>query len=278
MAVSKRTRFEVLKRDKHTCQYCGAQAPDATLQIDHVIPVSLGGTNKPNNLTTACIDCNSGKGSTHPDADTVEEVNEAALAYSKALKQALHEKIGATQNARAVRLDLEDHWDEMASEYAYGNPRMEDNWGTSLKRWLDVGLTPDFLKDAMEISMSKRDVTNADKYRYFCGIVYRTLDDAHEQVQAQLGTPKPKTCGHCMPCVWPQDYADTLEEAETMCVVYGTHPDKDEDILCPVCKKKDCLYGVGNDYGIQEGMQHEFQTLYYMVEHYRNCPEVKRNE
>lgn len=36
MAVSKRTRFEVLRRDGHICQYCGEKAPDVTLHVDHV--------------------------------------------------------------------------------------------------------------------------------------------------------------------------------------------------------------------------------------------------
>ena len=29
MAVSKRLRYEILRRDNHTCRYCGASAPDA---------------------------------------------------------------------------------------------------------------------------------------------------------------------------------------------------------------------------------------------------------
>lgn len=29
MAVSKRTRYEVLRRDNHACRYCGARAPEA---------------------------------------------------------------------------------------------------------------------------------------------------------------------------------------------------------------------------------------------------------
>jgi 5-methylcytosine-specific restriction endonuclease McrA len=33
------------------------------LQVDHVLPVSAGGTNKPENLATACAECNIGKGS-----------------------------------------------------------------------------------------------------------------------------------------------------------------------------------------------------------------------
>lgn len=64
MAVSKRLRYEVLRRDNHTCRYCGATAPDVPLRVDHVTPVALGGTDTPDNLVTACEPCNSGKSST----------------------------------------------------------------------------------------------------------------------------------------------------------------------------------------------------------------------
>lgn len=64
MAVSKRLRYEVLRRDSHTCRYCGASAPDVLLRVDHVTPVALGGTDTPENLVTACDPCNSGKSST----------------------------------------------------------------------------------------------------------------------------------------------------------------------------------------------------------------------
>lgn len=54
-------RFKILKRDNFTCQYCGAKGPDVELQIDHITPVCLGGTNKDYNLVTACKSCNLGK-------------------------------------------------------------------------------------------------------------------------------------------------------------------------------------------------------------------------
>jgi hypothetical protein len=60
-ALGKRARFEVLKRDSFTCQYCGAKAPDALLDVDHINPVSKGGDNNITNLITACKACNSGK-------------------------------------------------------------------------------------------------------------------------------------------------------------------------------------------------------------------------
>lgn len=61
-SISKRVRFEVFKRDCFTCQYCGTKAPDVLLELDHVRPVADGGRADILNLTTACVDCNSGKG------------------------------------------------------------------------------------------------------------------------------------------------------------------------------------------------------------------------
>jgi len=63
-AIPKKVRFEVFKRDSFTCQYCGAEAPDVVLHIDHILPVSKGGNNGKLNLVTACQGCNSGKGAT----------------------------------------------------------------------------------------------------------------------------------------------------------------------------------------------------------------------
>lgn len=61
MAVTKRMRFEVFKRDGFTCQYCGRKPPQVTLEPDHVLAVSDGGPDVMENLVTACFDCNRGK-------------------------------------------------------------------------------------------------------------------------------------------------------------------------------------------------------------------------
>lgn len=61
--ITKSIRFEVFKRDKFTCQYCGKKAPDVVLHVDHIDPVSKGGNNDIVNLVTSCFDCNLGKGS-----------------------------------------------------------------------------------------------------------------------------------------------------------------------------------------------------------------------
>ena len=35
--LSKKIRFEVFKRDKFTCQYCGRMSPDVILEVDHIL-------------------------------------------------------------------------------------------------------------------------------------------------------------------------------------------------------------------------------------------------
>lgn len=60
--LTKKTRFEVFKRDNFTCQYCGRMAPDVILEIDHISPVNCGEDNSITNLITSCFDCNRGKG------------------------------------------------------------------------------------------------------------------------------------------------------------------------------------------------------------------------
>lgn len=78
-AIPKRVRFEVFKRDKFTCQYCGASAPDVTLEIDHIKPVSKGGTNDILNLVTACRECNSGKTNRELSDDSAVKVQKMRL-------------------------------------------------------------------------------------------------------------------------------------------------------------------------------------------------------
>ncbi len=60
-SISKKIRFEIFKRDKFTCQFCGNSAPNSILEIDHLNPVSKGGDNSILNLITSCYECNRGK-------------------------------------------------------------------------------------------------------------------------------------------------------------------------------------------------------------------------
>lgn len=77
--LSKKIRFEVFKRDKFTCQYCGRMAPDVVLQVDHIKPVSKGGKNDILNLVTSCADCNNGKSNIELSDDSIVRKQQAQL-------------------------------------------------------------------------------------------------------------------------------------------------------------------------------------------------------
>lgn len=57
-------RKEVLRRDHNTCQYCGTTH---NLTLDHVLPLSKGGSHAWDNVVTACGSCNQKKGDRTPE-------------------------------------------------------------------------------------------------------------------------------------------------------------------------------------------------------------------
>ncbi len=60
--ITASVRVDVLSRDGYKCVFCGRNSQETSLEIDHIFPFSQGGSNKPDNLQTLCIDCNRGKG------------------------------------------------------------------------------------------------------------------------------------------------------------------------------------------------------------------------
>ena len=61
-SLNSKIRFEIFKRDKFTCQYCGKESPEVKLELDHIIPLSKKGKEETSNYLTACRECNVGKG------------------------------------------------------------------------------------------------------------------------------------------------------------------------------------------------------------------------
>ncbi len=61
----KLTRLEVFNRDQRTCQYCGKETRQLTL--DHVIPRYRGGQHTWENVVSACTSCNRRKTGRTPE-------------------------------------------------------------------------------------------------------------------------------------------------------------------------------------------------------------------
>lgn len=58
------TRFEIFNRDHYTCQYCGKESHQLTL--DHVLPRHRGGGQTWENVVSACVNCNRKKAGRTP--------------------------------------------------------------------------------------------------------------------------------------------------------------------------------------------------------------------
>lgn len=60
------TRRNIFYRDRNRCQYCGRSFPQRELNLDHVIPLSRGGSSCWENVVCACVSCNGRKGNRTP--------------------------------------------------------------------------------------------------------------------------------------------------------------------------------------------------------------------
>lgn len=76
----------VIKRDEHTCHYCGVELSDGDgLTVDHVVPRIVGGLTVPSNLVTACKPCNKEK-----DATSYEDFTGLVWDPSQSWKGPIH--------------------------------------------------------------------------------------------------------------------------------------------------------------------------------------------
>jgi 5-methylcytosine-specific restriction endonuclease McrA len=60
------SRHNIYLRDGNRCQYCGHKFTSSELSLDHVIPLSRGGTSSWENVICACLACNVKKGNRTP--------------------------------------------------------------------------------------------------------------------------------------------------------------------------------------------------------------------
>ena len=61
------SRRNIYKRDRYTCQYCGAQPGTEELTLDHVVPRAQGGISTWENCVLACVSCNKRKADRTPE-------------------------------------------------------------------------------------------------------------------------------------------------------------------------------------------------------------------
>lgn len=168
--LSKKTRFDVFKRDSFTCQYCSSKPPKVPLEVDHIIPVKSGGTNDIYNLITACFDCNRGKGArelTLIPVSTFEKMERLKIAqqqYKEFKKILLSEK-----------KILESQVDEIDRIYSscFDGWCLSERFKLQVKQFI-IRIGYEDVESAMEIACTKIHDSNK-AIKYFCGIVWNKI-------------------------------------------------------------------------------------------------------
>ncbi|MBN1474350.1 MAG: HNH endonuclease [Syntrophaceae bacterium] len=148
--IPKKIRFEVFKRDSFKCQYCGAAAPEVLLHIDHIKPVSEGGSNDITNLVTACSKCNLGKSNVPLDDKTfvmksrnqLEELSERREQLEMMMQW--HESLQDIKNQLIENIST--YWESLAKGYS-----INEN-GLKIIKKLSREYTYDEITTAMDIA------------------------------------------------------------------------------------------------------------------------------
>ena len=76
-AISGSVRYQVLLRAGRRCEMCGASVAEKAIDVDHIIPRSLGGLNDISNYQALCWECNTNKG--NRDKTNLKEVENQYL-------------------------------------------------------------------------------------------------------------------------------------------------------------------------------------------------------
>lgn len=184
MAVSKRLRFEILRRDNHACRYCGAKAPETPLTVDHVVPEALGGSDDPSNLVAACGPCNSGKSSIPADAAVVADVQNDAIRWARALQSAI--EIGRAKRSSDKEF-VSTVMNTAAGLSAGFFTQVDGDYPRTIIQFRDLGLDLDDIADAINRTRA-RGLFGLNRWKYFCGICWGIIRDRQEIARSLLAT------------------------------------------------------------------------------------------
>ena len=169
--LSKKTRFDVFKRDQFQCSYCGAHPSETVLlEVDHIHPVAEGGTNDIDNLVTACWDCNRGKGAGLLSSVPQSIEDKAAMVAER------EGQIRAYYEILELRKERKDEelWSvaEIFME-RFNDDSIHKDRIVSIRMFLER-LNVFAVREAMEIACARK-YSTVPAFKYFCGVCWNKI-------------------------------------------------------------------------------------------------------
>jgi hypothetical protein len=183
MTVSARLRYEVLRRDEFACRYC--RRTDLALEVDHVVPVALGGADLPENLVAACEECNGGKSATGASEELVADVDSRAAEWAAAMRRAAELQSKQVAQAAEYREGFDAIWSSWAYEDGTAVSR-PTTWASTVAGWHAAGLELSVLEDLAHQVLPRSSVPDHRKFAYYCGAARNVLRERAAIAQALL--------------------------------------------------------------------------------------------
>lgn len=187
MAVNKRIRFEVFKRDGYRCRYCGATSAEARLTIDHLVPISLGGLNRAENLVVACWDCNSGKHDVPLDSEPmIPAVRDDAERWARAIEVCAQIALTDMEERRQRIREFDERWMSWSrpgsrlKKHRFEAPRPQ-TWVGIVDGLLLGGLPFEILLNCLDIAMSDESIFLNNVFRHTCKLARIELVKLHDR-------------------------------------------------------------------------------------------------
>jgi len=178
MAISKKLRFETFKRDGFICQYCGRRPPEIVLEVDHILSRKQKGKDSPENLITACFDCNREKGAKDLKIapKTIQEKKEILKEKQLQLKEFYKLQQSIQDSIQLDIINLGINWEKLPQ----GKESVSEHGRLSLKNLLRI--FPNFeIEEAMEMAWMKNHIKDENKFKYMCGILWTKKRQREEQ-------------------------------------------------------------------------------------------------
>jgi len=172
-SFTKKKRFDIFKRDGFRCQYCGSSPPEVVLEIDHIHPISKGGTNTIDNLLTACFDCNRGK------SNGLLEVAPESIADKAEKLAEKREQLKAYERLqKSIRKEQDKQIDELQEIMRSHHPGkvFSDKFKLDIRRQFMPRLAFFHIREAMEQAMVRARQGGCEgAVKYFCGICWKVI-------------------------------------------------------------------------------------------------------
>lgn len=154
------------------CQYCGKTPPQTTLEVDHIIPVKLGGQNLVDNLITSCFDCNRGKAA-NPLTTLPQQTSDKAFILKE--KEDQYKAYQKLQKLVNDRVNKETEMVEIIFKRYFEDKIFSERFKTGTVKQFIIKRGYQEIAQAMEVACGK--IHNAEQaLKYFCGICWNKIN------------------------------------------------------------------------------------------------------